>query len=327
MNKILMSLFLLTNLSLAKEYTGKAFDKELSQFNYPFEVKTFSFNSQNQSLDMRYMDIGNKESQKIVTLLHGKNFSGFYWERIANDLVEKGYRVIIPDQIGFGKSSKPERYQYSFTQFALNTKNLLEKLKIDKFSVVGHSMGGMLAVNMSYLFSSSIDKLVLINPIGLETYLDYVKYKETNFFHKIEMKKTVDKIRNYQKKNYYDGKWNSEYEKLLKPFKGWFKGNEWQNVAWSNALTYSPIFNEDIVSKLKKISNKTFLIIGTRDRTGPGRNWKKDGVTYKLGQYQILGKEAHRRIRGSKLFELGGLGHMPQFEDYTRFEKVFFPIF
>ncbi|OUR95812.1 alpha/beta hydrolase [Halobacteriovorax marinus] len=306
--------------------TKPVFDKELSQFKYPFTVETYKLKTQDQNLSMRYMDVGAKGSGKVVVLLHGKNFAGFYWERIANDLVKRGYRVIIPDQIGFGKSSKPSRYQFSFTQLALNTKALLSELKITNFTVVGHSMGGMLAVNMSYLFSKSVNKLILINPIGLETYLDFVKYKDTGFFFKNEQKKTVAKIRNYQKKNYYDGKWSDDYEALLMPFKGWLNGKEWKQVAWNNALTYSPIFSEDIVTKFPKLKNETYLIIGTRDRTGPGRKWKKDGVTYKLGQYQNLGKAAHSKIKNSKLFELEGLGHMPQFEDYKRFSKVFYSI-
>ena len=77
---------------------------------------------------------------------------------------------------------------------------------------------------------------------------------------------------------------------------------------------------------LKKISQKTYLIIGTRDTTGPGRAWKRRGVNYKLGQYNKLGKSAKSQIQNATLLELPGLGHMPQFEDYERFSSVFLPI-
>jgi pimeloyl-ACP methyl ester carboxylesterase len=59
---------------------------------------------------MRYMDVGDKDSTNVIVLLHGKNFSGFYWEQLARLLMDKGYRVIIPDQVGFGKSTKPAYY-------------------------------------------------------------------------------------------------------------------------------------------------------------------------------------------------------------------------
>lgn len=65
------------------------YNKELDGFKYPFEVNTFKFNSQNQDLKMRYMDIGEKDAQKVIVLLHGKNFSGYYWERVAKDLLKK----------------------------------------------------------------------------------------------------------------------------------------------------------------------------------------------------------------------------------------------
>jgi pimeloyl-ACP methyl ester carboxylesterase len=310
----------------AESSSKLSFDEELSQFSYPFEVHSFTLESQKQSLIMRYMDVGNHNSEKVIVLLHGKNFSGYYWERIAKDLIKMNYRVIIPDQIGFGKSSKPDYYQYSFSQLANNTQLLLKSLNIKSYTLVGHSMGGMLGVNMAYLFPDSINQLILINPIGLEPYLDYVQYKEPNYFYKNELNKTVDKMRQYQKKNYYDGQWNDEYEKLLIPYKGWLNGPDWEKVAWNNALTYGPIFTEDITPKFKKIIQQTHLIIGTRDTTGPGRAWKKAGVIHKLGQYHKLGKSAKSQFKNATLHELPGLGHMPQFEDYERFSSVFLPI-
>lgn len=299
-----------------------SFDAELSEFKYPFRVETYEFTSQRQDLKMRYMDIG-KPSTKVAVLLHGKNFAGFYWERIANDLVKKGYRVIIPDQVGFGKSTKPENYHYSFPQLAKNTHDLIKSLGVKKYTVVGHSMGGMLAVNMGAMYRD-IRKVVLVNPIGLEPYLDYVEYKDPEFFFKGEMNKTVDKARAYQRKNYYDGQWSDAYESLLTPFKGQLNGPDYEVVAWNAALTYGPIFEDNVVAKFPKIKAKTVLILGTRDRTGPGRGWKRDGVKRKLGLYHKLGREIKSKNPKLKLVELKGLGHMPQFEDYNRFSKVFF---
>lgn len=65
------------------------------------------------------------------------------------------------------------------------------------------------------------------------------------------------------------------------------------------------------------------LIIGNRDKTGPGRGWKKAGVKRVLGNYNKLGKQAKVMLPNARLIELKGLGHMPQFEDYQRFQKVF----
>ena len=325
MKVFFLSLFIvLTLVSQGFAESPVKYNKELDGFKYPFEVNTFKFNSQNQDLKMRYMDIGEKDAQKVIVLLHGKNFSGYYWERVAKDLLKKNYRVIIPDQIGFGKSSKPDYYQYSFGQLALNTKTLLDNLKLAKLDLVGHSMGGMLATTFAVNYPKSVNKLILINPIGLEDYGKYVEFKDVNFFYKRELAKTIDKAINYQKKNYYDGKWSSEYEKLLIPLKGMLAGEDWKIVAWNNALTYGPIFSENIVDRFSQVTSKTFLIIGTRDKTGPGRGWLKEGVTIKLGEYKKLGINANNLIKGSKLIELDGLGHMPQYENYNVFINSFY---
>jgi len=319
----LILVLMLTSISQVLAQNPAKYNKELDGFAYPFEVKTFTLSSQNQDLKMRYMDVGDKDAQKVIVLLHGKNFSGYYWERIAKDLLTKKYRVIIPDQIGFGKSSKPDAYQYSFGQLGLNTKSLLDSLHLKKYDIVGHSMGGMLAVTFAANYSSCVNKLILINPIGLEDYGKYVAFKDVDFFYQRELAQTLDKAIKYQKNNYYDGKWTNEYETLLAPLKGLLAGDDWNRVAWNNALTYGPIFSENIVDRFSQITSETFLIIGTRDKTGPGRAWLKEGVTRKLGEYDKLGKNANKMIKGSTLIELEGLGHMPQYEDYSAFKKAF----
>ena len=305
---------------------NKSYNATLDKYDYPFNVKKIVINSQNQKINMAYMHLkasGNKLKNKSVLLLHGKNFAGFYWKNTAEILLDQGYDVLIPDQVGFGKSDKPRFYNFSFTNFALNTKVLLDYLKIDRVTVVGHSMGGMLATKFTKIFDKSVEKLILINPVGLEDYLLYVKAKDVNFFYNLELNKTADKIRKYQRKNYYAGKWSDKYEKLIEYSSGQIRHSDYQKVAWNNALTYAPIFNEPIVDDFKSIEVPIVLILGTRDTTGPGRGFKKDGVTYKLGNYVKFAKEYKKIIKNGKVVILKGLGHMPQFEDFERFKKVF----
>ena len=94
-----------------------AYGPELEGFEYPFTPERFSFPSQGQTVSMTFMDVApNKPNGRTVVLLHGKNFCAATWEATIKTLVEAGYRVIAPDQIGFCKSTKPEHYQYSFQQ-------------------------------------------------------------------------------------------------------------------------------------------------------------------------------------------------------------------
>ena len=87
-----------------------AYGPQLEGFEYPHEVRRFEFESQRQALSMAFMDVAPaRPNGRIVVLLHGKNFCAATWESAISALAGAGYRVIAPDQIGFCKSSKPQR--------------------------------------------------------------------------------------------------------------------------------------------------------------------------------------------------------------------------
>jgi len=81
------------------------------------------------------------------------------------------------------------------------------------------------------MFSENVLALSLINPIGLETYLDYVHFKDAHVFYKAELGKTREKIISYQKRYYYAGSWKPEYEELVQPLIGQINGNDWPLIA------------------------------------------------------------------------------------------------
>ena len=300
-----------------------SFDKNLSGYDYPFKLSRYKFQSQGKDLDMAYMYLPTSNSNKgVVTLLHGKNFNGAYWKETAELLNSMGYGVLIPDQLGFGKSSKPLDYQYSFEALSNNTKNLLKHLDIKSTQLIAHSMGGMLASRFALLFPDITKRIILVNPIGLENYLNFVEYKDVNFFYEKELKLKYQSIINYQKQYYYDGSWNKKYEALAIPLIGWVNGSDWPTLAKVSALAYNMIFTGPVIEEFKNFKMPVSLIIGTRDRTGPGRNWKKTGIEYELGRYDNLGKQVKRRNSKINVIELEGLGHLPQVEDFERYRKA-----
>ncbi|MEL0642127.1 alpha/beta hydrolase [Pseudoalteromonas aliena] len=322
----LSCLLLITQQALAKTNVAPSplsYDALLSNYEYDFKVNYFNLESQKQSLKMAYIYLKpTQANMPAVVLMHGKNFNGDYWTSTAQYLQSLGYGVLIPDQIGFGKSSKPSNYQYSFAALAHHTHALMNSLNIKKSIVLGHSMGGMLASHFALMYPNATTKLILLNPIGLENYLQYVDYKDTNFFYKNELAKTPQGVKNYQQKNYYDGKWNTKFSALTDFMVGQIQGPDSDKIAWVNAKTYDMIFTQPVITEFKDLAVPVKLIIGTRDRTGPGRNWKKDGVDYELGRYDKLGKHAATLIPNAQLFELDNLGHLPHIEDFERFKNV-----
>lgn len=320
---IIFSMFQSLSAQESEHSADLSYDAQLSGYEYDFDVNYFEFESQNIELKMAYIYLPGNPDMPVVTLMHGKNFNADYWTGTAEYLQKEGYGVLIPDQIGFGKSSKPADYQFSFPALANNTKRLMTYLNIEKSIIVGHSMGGMLASRFALMYPHSTQLLILVNPIGLENYLKYVEYKDIDFFYEMELSKTPEGIKLYQQKNYYDGAWNERYDSLTHFMIGQIQGPDKDLIAWVNAKTYDMIFTQPVITEFNDLSIPVRLIIGTRDRTGPGRNWKRPGVDYELGRYDRLGKEAAALIPDAELYELEGLGHLPQIENFERFQNVF----
>ena len=296
-------------------------DIMLTNYQYPYDVHFLNFKSQNQDLKMAYMDIQpEKPNGKTVVLLHGKNFNGAYWKTTVEALAKEGYRVIVPDQIGFGKSSKPTGYQFTFQQLAQNTKAVLDELKIDKIYLLGHSMGGMIATRFTLMYPETVEKLILENPLGLEDWKLVAPYASIDQNYQTELKANYESTKKYQSGFYYDNHWKPEYDEWVYLLTGWTKSPDYPQVALVNAKTSDMIFTQPVVYEFQNIKTPTLLIIGTRDRTAIGKNNVKDPVVAaKMGQYQILGKETQQKIKGSKLVEIENVGHLPHIEVFDQF--------
>lgn len=293
---------------------------QMENIKYPFPVKEISLKIQGQDLKMAYMDVQPEKSNgKTVLLLHGKNFSGMYWEQTANDLSKEGYRVVMPDQVGFGKSSKPGNIQFTFQLLAQNTKAILDELKIEKVYVLGHSMGGMLATRFALMYPDTVEKLILENPIGLEDWKVVVPYQSVDEWYAAELKQDYQKMKDYQLKFYYDNKWKPQYDKWLLPVAGWTVNKNYEVIAKCSALTYDMIFTQPVCYEFKNLKMPVLLIIGQRDRTALGKARAPKEAQEKLGNYPVLGKETERKIPNATLVEIDNTGHLPHIEVYDKF--------
>jgi pimeloyl-ACP methyl ester carboxylesterase len=317
---LVLSIFFTVSLSVAQNKPLKALNINLGNYEYPFPVHFITLNTQGQRLQMAYMDVHPEHPNgKNIMLLHGKNFNGAYWGQTAKWLANEGFRVIIPDQIGFGKSAKPEHYQYTFQQLALNTRAILDTLGIEKTSVLGHSMGGMLATRFVLMFPERTDKFILENPIGLEDWKLKVPYKPVDWWYQSELKKTYEGIKKYQLENYYDNQWKPGYDEWVNLLAGWTLNKDYPLIAWNAALTYDMIFTQPVCYEFKNVTVPTLLIIGQRDRTALGKPLVSPEVRKTMGNYPELGRKTQREISGSQLVEIDHIGHLPHIEAFDRF--------
>lgn len=314
--------FLVIRTAAAQE--GPVYGMQLEGFNYPRPIALYHFQSQGQTLEMAYMDVKpGRPNGRTAVLLHGKNFCAATWEASITALTDAGYRVIAPDQIGFCKSSKPEKYQFSFQQLAGNTHALLASLGVYRVTVIGHSTGGMLGVRYALMYPSEVEQLALVDPIGLEDWKARgVPWQSIDTLYERELKTTAERIRSYERATYYAGTWEPDYERWVQMLAGMYRGPARARVAWDSALLYDMIYTQPVVYELGDLRMPVLLIIGDKDTTAIGKDLAPPQVRATLGNYPELGKNAVARIPHAKLVEFSDLGHSPQIQAPERFHKA-----
>jgi len=101
----------------------------------------------------------------LIVLIHGITGSSETWEDVMEPLAEK-YTVVAPDLLGHGASAKP-RGDYSLGAYASGIRDLLGAIGHDRGTIVGHSLGGGVAMQMAYQFPERCERLVLVSSGGL----------------------------------------------------------------------------------------------------------------------------------------------------------------
>lgn len=293
----------------------------LENVKYAYPVNFLPLTVQGQDVRMAYMDIKPaKANGQTVLLFHGKNFGGYYWTNVIKGLTDKGFRVVVPDQIGFGKSSKPV-INYSFHELAGFNVRLLDSLGIKKAAVMGHSMGGMLATRFALMFPDKTAKLILENPIGLEDYRTFVPYVSPEQAYIAELKTTPESVKRYYQTSYFV-EWKPEYDELVRIAAGVTGSADFPRYAKVAALTGQMIYEQPVLYEFGNLKVPTVLLIGTQDKTIVGKGRLTPAEQARHGLYNRLGKETAAKIPGARLIEFTNSGHIPHLEIPAEFMKA-----
>jgi pimeloyl-ACP methyl ester carboxylesterase len=270
---------------------------DLADMAYPHPVQTFPLVVYGQNVNMVYMDVKPvTPNGRTVVLLHGFNFSGEAWAGTIDALAREGYRVIVPDQIGFGRSSKPY-IPYTFNDMALNTHKLLQQLGVERAAIVGHSMGGMLASRFAMLYPTVTSHVVMVNQIGLADarpgraprYLDEA-------YQNAPPARTYEQIR--QGITRYFVEWKPAYEKYVRMHWGWTLSPDWPRFSRVRAALQQMLSAETVVYDWQHIKSKALVIGGARDTPS----------------YPAQAKRVAESIPGAQLELIENVGHCPHLE-------------
>lgn len=297
----------------------------LEEVAYPYPVRFYTLSVNSRAERMAYMDVapasGATANAPTVVLLHGKNFWGAYWQETINVLSKQGFRVIVPDLLGFGRSSKPDTdvAVYAWEKQAARVGELLRVRGVSRFALVGHSMGGMVAICLA-ANNGLVTRLVLEDPIGLEDYRPLVPARPVAALQKEEEKQTVDAIRVYRQS--YFVRWLPAYERFVEvPARVRLSG-EYYRWARVSAFTSFLIREAPVLDRLPHITCPTLVVAGANDRTAPGKDQATPANRARLGNYPVLATKTARTVRQGQSAVLPNCGHIPHIEADDAFHAL-----
>ena len=274
---------------------------------YPYPSTYLPITLYGNDLRIAFMDVAPSGTPNghTVVLLHGNNFAGFYFGGPIDVLRKAGFRVVVPDQIGYGRSSKPIM-PYTFTDMARNTRLILQSLKIERAMVVGHSMGGMLAARFATQYPDMVERLVLYNPIGLTDSRFDRPLEAADDSYKRTLASTYQTIRSslmrYVAHN--PAAWTPQFESYAKIRYSWTLSADWPRLAMVQTLLGQLQYLDPVVDDWAHIKATTLVFGGAEDSL-PG-----SAVVFRERMKYIS-----ETIPGkARLLLIPGLGHVPHME-------------
>jgi pimeloyl-ACP methyl ester carboxylesterase len=257
----------------------------------------------------------------VVVLLHGRNFPASYWAPVIKVLTGAGYRVVVPDQIGFGKSSKPAG-ELHFDTLARNTVALLDQLGIAKADIVAHSLGGMLGVRIARAYPDRVNHLVLAAPIGLEDYRMYVPPTPTEKILENEDRLTAEGYRK-QLENNYSPKIPPDQ---ITPFidarfniKGAADYARWLRAFVSSAQM---IYREPVAHEIPLLTEPTLFIMGADDHNAPGKANAPEALRGKMGRNADLANALASKMANARAEVIENAGHLVFLDAPAKFDEL-----
>jgi pimeloyl-ACP methyl ester carboxylesterase len=273
---------------------------------YPYPSAYLQFTEYGQDVRISYMDVApvGTPNGHTVVLFHGMNFAGFYFGGPIDVFRKQGFRVVVPDQIGFGRSSKPI-IPYNFHDMALNTRRILQHLNIPKAMIVGHSMGGMLAARFATQYPDIAERVVIYNPIGLTDPRYERPWTSVDEAYPRTLASTYQTIRasllRYVSHN--PSAWTPEFEKFARVRYAWTLSADWPRYAMVQSLLSQITYLDPVIDDWAHIKAPTLVFGGAEDSlAGPVFKERMEFIADTIPN------------GNGRLLLLPGLGHVPHLE-------------
>jgi len=249
-----------------------------------------------------YIEMGSGEP---VILIHGFNYDSYTWVNNLEALAAE-YKVYALDLWGSGFSTR-EPEDHSFELFALQLRLFMDALKIEKASLVGHSMGGGTLIYFSLQHSNRVEKLILVGSVGIRSPLPLRgRFFQLPYIPEYLLGLNTNTIR---RKN-LESNWILNKQLLTDSY--FEEATRFQKIKGSTSVQLSILrknFFDTLNEEIRQLGQKkipTLIIWGKEDFTVPLR----------------CGEEMHRLIPGSRLETIDNAGHLSNFDQSTVFNEL-----
>jgi len=265
---------------------------------YPFATKFIQI----ENYTIAYADEG--QGDTVILFLHGLGSYIPAW-KFNIDFLRNYFRCIAIDLTGFGKSDKYIHYG-SMEFYSKIIYEFIQSLNLVKVNLVGHSMGGQIAINCALKFPNSVDKLILIAPAGFEKFsneeIQIIKNltKPESF-----LIRDTKQIRANYEMSFYKFPMKAEY--LIEDRIAISNDKDFYNYCVAISNSVAGMIEQPIFYELKNITQKTLVIFGKNDALIPNKYLHQTTT-------EEIAKKACHQIPDSQLILLNECGHFPQIE-------------
>jgi pimeloyl-ACP methyl ester carboxylesterase len=275
----------------------------LEDVPYPHPVRFLERELYGQVVRIAYMDVmpTTAANGRTVVLLHGGSYYGWYWQDTIEALRDEGYRVVVVDRLGWGRSSKPI-IPYSINLHAANTRAILDELGIEAVAVVGHSIGGQEASRYAFLYPETTTHMVMVNPVGLSDGRYGREWEEPEVEVAAEdMQAVYEDI--LRREHTRVVTWRPEFLEHVRIAYGQYLSGEWPRLTLVRSLAGDARSIDTVVHDWPQMATRSLVIGGAQD----GEDFPE------------LARNAAETLQNGELVLFDDAGHNPHLEVPERF--------
>lgn len=278
-----------------------------------------------QQVRLAFMDIPppGRYNGHTAVLLEDHDFPASYWVDVIHALSAQGWRVVVPDMIGFGKSAKPDGWTFDAATAALA--QLLGKISAYNVDLIGHGVGGMLAGHFARAHPEQVRKLVLEAPLGLEDVQPALQPLTRDQMLRYEAALTPEAARfgmNAAFRPTAGPEWLQPYVDMRVRL-----GSSGEYLRWVTAYVdvSMAVLQHPMMQDWPRIATPTLFVVGMQDHDAPALNWVRASEREKVGHIADLALELAPRMPHASVetFDAGHLVHLEQPAAFNRAVSAF----